>query len=144
MPSSTNPDVPKLKPGVAHALRKRKLPTDDEVVDTIAIVAAGYLEAMGGSIGIIVPPIPEKALILRLVRSYHDGHKPYPPTKRVERTLFKKSVTGLVKGMRPAPSDTTIETLAWLALGAWDETDLKAMKTWIVGYIVSLFKNGLD
>lgn len=144
MPTSTNPDVPNLRPRVAHALGKRHLPTDDEIVDTIAIVGAGYLEAMGGSIGLLVPPIPEKALVLRLVQYFHDGHKPYPPIKGVERTLFEKSVDGLVDDMKPALSPTTRKTLASLALGAWDETDLRALKTWIVGYIVSLFTHGLD
>lgn len=144
MPTSTNPDVAKLRPSVAHALAKRHLPTDDEVVDTIAIVGAGYLEAAGGSVGFFFPAIPEKWLVLRLVKYFHDGHKPYPPTKIVERVLFEGSVDGLVADLPVAPSAATRTTLAALALGAWDEADLKAMKTWIVAYVVSLFKNGLD
>lgn len=142
---STNPEFANMKTRVAYALDKRHLlPIDDEAIDTIAIVAAGYLEAMGGSLGLLIPPIPEKSLAMRLVLYFSDGHKPYPPTKRTERPIFRGTVDGLVEDLNPPVGETTRATLTSLALGAWDETALKALKTFTVSYIVALYKAGLD
>jgi hypothetical protein len=141
---STNPEFGNMQERVRYALKKRHLEVDVEVADTIAIVAAGYLEAMGGPIGLLVPPIPEKALAMRLVLFFSDGHKPYPPTKGVERHIFRGVIDGLVAELNPPVGDLTKATLASLALGAWDETAEKAMKTWIAGYFYALFKAGLD
>lgn len=76
MPTSTNPDFEKMRERVAYALEKRHLPLDDEIVDTIAIVAAGYLENLGSSFGLLFPAIPEKALAMRLVLYFRDGTNP--------------------------------------------------------------------
>lgn len=46
--------------------------------------------------------------------------------------------------MNPPLSEKTRETLTSLALGAWDEADFRALRTFIASYIVSLFRTGLD
>lgn len=142
---STNPEFPSVKQRVLEALHKKHLKPDDEAVDAIAIVGAGYVEGQSGSVGLLFPAIPQGLLAMRLVSFYRDGDKPYPPTKAVERHIFRGTVDGLLDAIPGVVAgEVTRQTLTSLALGAWDEAAEKALKVWIAGYIVSLYCAGID
>lgn len=142
---STNENFPDLKKLVSAQLKKKKLDRPPAVADAIATAAAGYLEMQGGSLLPFFPEIPHDMLAEQMVLLYRGGEKPSPPTKKAHRPIFRGAIDGVLNGMNfPWPDLVVRETLTSMALGAWDENDVGAIKGAIASYIVSLYARGLD
>ncbi len=142
---STNKEFPSLKKVDKEQLKKKKLERPEPVADTIATVAAGYIEMQAGSLGPLFPAIPHDMLGEKMVGLYRGGEKPSPPIKKMQRPIFRGAVDGVLNSMNFSwPEQIVRETLTSIALGAWDENDLKALKGAIAAYVVSLYARGLD
>jgi hypothetical protein len=127
-----------------------KKPPKPRVVETLAIAGAGHFRAQSGWLP-LDPSRDTKLNIAaaKLVRTYRDGESA-KPAKRVYRNQFYTNIDVLVDDevrngkIKLAEIDDDVqEALTSLALGTWDESDHRFMRTMIPGFIVTYFVLGL-
>src|SRR5262245_22748909 len=124
----------KMKLKVAQSFAELgKHPSDeDEVVDVLATVGAGYLEgAAAPFLGLPARNVPESAygdVADDLVRRFLQGEHPMPDVRNY-RSDFRYGIDGALNGLNgPWPSEVVRQTLTSLAMGSWDGADYRSLR----------------
>jgi len=139
-----------LREAVARAFEARHVDPKKRAVDALADVGAGHMTAQGGWLPL--DPSPEKMRRLvaaELVHQYLEGEHPIPPTKGVYRGQFRTNLSVLLDdelhngGLSSADLDEDIrQALTSFALGCWDETDFRFLRTLVPGFVVAYYVLG--
>jgi hypothetical protein len=139
-----------LREAVARSFEKRHVVPKPRAVDALGDVGAGHMTAQGGWLPL--DPAPEKMRRLvaaELVHQYLEGEHPVPPTVGVYRGQFYTNVRGLladeIQNGKVSGGDVdedVLQALTSFALGCWDETDYRFLRTLVPGFVVSYFVLG--